>query len=355
MMRVDAKPTVSVIVPSYNHAPFLRERIESILGQTFEDYELILLDDASNDESRDIIHEFKRKYSHIQVFLNNLNSGSPFRQWDFGVRQARGEFVWIAESDDFAEHNFLAEMVPFLKRDDRVGLAYCDAQLVDERNRPGLTFSDSRVSYEGDRWKKDFVNRGINEIEEFLSRFNTINNTSGVLFRKTAYVNAGMADHGLAYCGDWFLYLNILRSHDLAYRAAPLNFIRIHPGSTCHRYYRNNTYLEEVILILRHLADSFKSNPQIKDNIEYRLSLELFAALRYGFLPSRHVFRCIRKLDPFFVLHVVKYAFRNGGQSFIQQVLKKKYPVNIVPQQPGFPQYPIDTIASDQQCPPLSL
>src|SRR5436190_2458977 len=95
-------PRVSVIVPNYNHAPFLERRIESVLRQTFQDYELLIMDDASTDSSPDIIARYG-KLPKVRILLNDRNSGSPFHQWNKGVNEAKGDFIWIAESDDYAD------------------------------------------------------------------------------------------------------------------------------------------------------------------------------------------------------------------------------------------------------------
>jgi len=89
--------TVSVIVPNYNHAEFLKQRIESILNQTYTDFELIMLDDFSTDNSSEIIDDFTARFLNIRSYYNKDNSGSPFAQWDLGVNLAKGEFIWIAE------------------------------------------------------------------------------------------------------------------------------------------------------------------------------------------------------------------------------------------------------------------
>lgn len=74
-------PTVSVIVPNYCHAPYLEQRIESILQQTFQDFELILLDDCSTDGSREILERYRNHPKVSGIFYNERNSGSPFKQW----------------------------------------------------------------------------------------------------------------------------------------------------------------------------------------------------------------------------------------------------------------------------------
>src|SRR6201984_3673791 len=116
-------PTVSVIVPNYNHARFLRKRIESVLGQTFQDFELILLDDCSIDDSRAILSQYAGD-PRVRIDFNNVNSGSPFKQWNKGVRLARGKYVWIAESDDYADERLLERLVALLEANQEAAFAY---------------------------------------------------------------------------------------------------------------------------------------------------------------------------------------------------------------------------------------
>ena len=94
-------PKVSVILPNYNHAPYLCERLESILTQTYKDFELLILDDGSTDDSYQIIARYERR-ARVRVLVNSTNSGSAFSQWNLGISLASGEYVWIAESDDSA-------------------------------------------------------------------------------------------------------------------------------------------------------------------------------------------------------------------------------------------------------------
>ena len=104
-------PLVSIIIPNYNHAQFLERRIESVLNQTYKNFEIILLDDYSNDNSVDIIRRYQQNPYVSHISLNTQNSGSPFLQWQKGVRMSSGELVWIAESDDFCENSLLETLV----------------------------------------------------------------------------------------------------------------------------------------------------------------------------------------------------------------------------------------------------
>ena len=100
-------PKVSIILPNFNHQLFLKERLDSIFNQTFQDFEVIVLDDASTDGSMIILNEYKNHPKVFQFIINKKNSGSPFKQWKKGMQLARGEYIWIAETDDYADENFL--------------------------------------------------------------------------------------------------------------------------------------------------------------------------------------------------------------------------------------------------------
>ena len=127
----DPVPTslVSVIVPNYNHARFLPQRLDSILAQTFRDFELIVLDDLSTDNSREVIGQYTARHP-MRLLFNEENSGSPFIQWQRGADLATGKYLWIAESDDYADPRLLERLVAVMERAPNVGLAYCESRTV---------------------------------------------------------------------------------------------------------------------------------------------------------------------------------------------------------------------------------
>lgn len=121
-------PKVSVIIPNYNHALYLDERIQSILNQSYDNFEIIILDDMSKDNSREVIEKYREcpKISHI--LYNETNSGSTFRQWKKGITLAKGEFIWIAESDDYCEPSLLEALVKQIQAHPTCTLAYALSQ-----------------------------------------------------------------------------------------------------------------------------------------------------------------------------------------------------------------------------------
>lgn len=139
---------VSVIVPCYNHARFLKQRIDSILNQTYQDFELILLDDHSTDDSYSICLSYKDNPHVVHVETNKQNSGKPFKQWEKGIRLAKGEYIWIAESDDYAGKEFLSNTVCLLDQHPEARLCLTGSYIVDEKG-------ESIPDREADTWEAD--------------------------------------------------------------------------------------------------------------------------------------------------------------------------------------------------------
>jgi glycosyltransferase involved in cell wall biosynthesis len=226
-------PKVSVIIPNYNHASFLRKRLESVLNQTYQDFEVIYLDDASTDDSNEVFAPFATD-QRIRAFINEVNTGIPGKQWNKGVREAHGEYIWIAESDDYTDEHFLEMMVPQLDAHPTAGLVYCHSWVVDEHDEIIDSYDKHTEDLDHVRWKRNFFNSGKDELNNYLLYKNTIPNASAVVFRKNIYEEAGYADEWIRYCGDWLLWVKMLMISDLAFVAWPLNYHRRHVGSMSH-------------------------------------------------------------------------------------------------------------------------
>jgi glycosyltransferase involved in cell wall biosynthesis len=250
-----ATPKVSVIVPNYNHARFLERRLSSVLNQTYQDYEVLYLDDASTDNSAQVFERFAGD-PRIRVFLNTANSGSPFKQWNKGVREARGEYCWIAEADDYADQTLLETLVEKLEQNPSVGLAYCQSWAVDENDVITGTMASWTDDLDEGRWRADFINHGPDECSRFLIQKCTIPNASAVLIRRRFYEEAGYADQDMTVAGDWMTWARMLLISDVAFVAQPLNYFRHHSNSvrstkkrsvgTLERYQISSAILERA-------------------------------------------------------------------------------------------------------------
>ena len=229
-------PNISVVVPNFNYAHCLPERLESILNQTLSPREIIFLDDASSDDSIAVAERVLRNASvNWRVERNTQNSGSVFAQWRKGVSMAKGDIVWIAEADDWADPHFLETAAAAFKRNDVV-LSFTQSQQVDADGRvTSPHYLDYVRDVSPDKWTRAFVASGDEEVREGLSIKNTIPNASGVLFRRRTLVEVldrhGADINSYRVAGDWCVYVNMLRHGALAFAPEALNYHRRHDAS----------------------------------------------------------------------------------------------------------------------------
>ncbi len=231
---------ISIILPNYNHALFLQQRIDTIFNQSYENYELILLDDCSTDNSRTIIENYRNHPKVSHVVYNDTNSGSLFSQWKKGINLARGEWIWIAESDDYSSPFFLERLVE--KITENVVLVYSKSSIVDVE---GVAYSDTTQwlkDLSATKWDSDFVEEGKVLFSEYWAYKNIVSNTSSVLFRKDI-VKKILFPEGFQYCGDWLFFAQFCFYGDIAHVAEPLNFWRQHDRTT-----RNIFSLEKEVV-----------------------------------------------------------------------------------------------------------
>lgn len=250
----DFEPLVTVIVPNYNHAPYLQERLESIYQQTYRNFEVILMDDCSKDESVTILESFQEKYSErTQIIVNEQNSGGVFHQWEKGINLAKGEILWIAESDDFCSENFLETLIPMF-RNEAVMLAYTRTDFI--RNREQQSFwsiNENLHDIDPNRWRGAFVETAHDIVNEAFAIKNIIPNVSSAVFRKTDQLEI-LHDpkwKKMRTCGDWVLYLHLIRGGMLAYSPEATNYYRIHDKNTSVSSYAQDSFYQEHELVAR--------------------------------------------------------------------------------------------------------
>lgn len=226
---------VSVIVPNYNHEKYLRQRLESIFNQTYVNFEVILLDDCSMDNSRKILSSYKNHPKVSHCVFDDINSGNTFSQWSRGISLAKGDIIWIAESDDFCELNFLEVLLQPLLRDKEVVLSYCQSTRVNEDGLITGNWLDYTNSLDAQLFLKNFILDGNEFIERFLIYKNVIPNASAVLFRREEVINKIgnklNTNPILKYCGDWLFYFQMIVNKKVSYHAGQLNNFRYHSKS----------------------------------------------------------------------------------------------------------------------------
>jgi len=212
-------PRISILIPNYNHSEYLHQRIQSVLEQSYQDFEVILLDDSSTDDSRTIIESYRSSAKISHIIYNNVNSGSTFKQWDKGIAAASGELIWIAESDDWCEKTLLEELVSGFDKDKDCVISYCQSICVLNSNIISWFTSHSLLSesMEGNEF-----------IQRFMVRNNTVYNASMVLWKKQFYSKITPEFLSYRYCGDWLFWIEIAQFGNVHISGKILNYYRKH-------------------------------------------------------------------------------------------------------------------------------
>ncbi len=222
---------ISVVVPNYNHAQYLDERIQSILNQTYQNFELIILDDKSTDNSIEVIKKYKDDPHVAKIVVNEQNSGSTFKQWHKGFKLAKGPIIWIAESDDSCENTLLEKLVKEHLEKNNV-VTFCKSQRMDENSLKYETFHNEikRGNWDG----KAFI-------QEFLGKYNIIMNASSAIFNKNIALTIDSQYKTFKGSGDWLFWIEIIQNGSVSYIDESLNFFRKHSANTTERCYTNGT------------------------------------------------------------------------------------------------------------------
>jgi glycosyltransferase involved in cell wall biosynthesis len=239
-------PLVSVIIPNYNHERFLSQRLKSVFEQTYENFEVILLDDCSSDGSREILQTYVSHPKTSCLVFNEKNSGSPFAQWEKGIGLAKGDYIWIAESDDFSETDFLEKLMPLFSKKENIGLVYSRSNNVDENGNFFEVFWPD--SLDGQRWKSSHYNDGKEEVRNFLKFRNTVPNASACIFKKQNFDFDKMKT--MFFSGDWLFWATIMLSSNVYFCSDVLNHFRFHDKTTRSLKSATHTKYQEYLYVL---------------------------------------------------------------------------------------------------------
>lgn len=207
-------PCVSVVLPTYNRANLLGETLESILGQDFRDFELLVVSDGSTDDTEAVVRSYEDRRIRL---ISQSNSGGPAAPRNTGVEHSRGEYVAFCDDDDLWMPHKLARQVAVLERAPRVALCYTHA----------VVFGD------GDVIARRALKNGFagNHFRRLL--YGNIIANSSVMVRRSVLAEVGPFNVERALHGseDYEMWLRIAHLHELACIREPLIRYRIHRGS----------------------------------------------------------------------------------------------------------------------------
>lgn len=239
---------VSVCIPTYQHASFLPTAIESVLRQTFEDFELIVVDNASTDKTQEVVTRYVKSDPRARYFRNASNLGMV-GNWNRCLEYATGDYVKILCSDDVLDPECLQAAVEVLDSRPNVGLVTCGRQVVDANLGflHVLQFSD-----QGGVWS------GSEAIRRSLEKLNPIGEPTAVVFRRQ------LAARGfnplVNQLADIEMWLHILQQADLYFDPRPLCQFRQHPNQCTQENVKSLCVIEEEFVIVAGLESFLRRN-----------------------------------------------------------------------------------------------
>ena len=243
------RPLVSVIIPNYNHAKYLEERLDSILKQTYSNIEIIILDDCSTDNSVTVIDRYRNNKFVSHIIINEKNSGLTFSQWNKGFSLAKGDLIWIAESDDKCDIHMLEKLVfEFEKHQDCV-LAFSRS----------IRFDDSGNTYNIRNWtcEKEHYN-GNDFICKYMLMGNAVVNASSALFAKRALANIKDDYKSFKGAGDRLFWIYIAEKGSVSIINKQMNYFRQHGKNSTSRWYLLGNNQKEDRVIYNYICKGFR-------------------------------------------------------------------------------------------------
>ncbi len=221
-------PIVSVIIPVYNQAEYLRAAIDSVLAQTWREFELIVVDDGSIDGTPDVIHSYGN-----QVFGFRKENGGGASALNYGLRRARGRWIAWLSADDAWEPTKLGRQLEAVEGKPEVGLVYTDYIWIDRAGKPLRRFSMPTVSSRASRLLRLLWGSYVNG--------------SSALIRREVFDQVGLFDERDRFTPDYDFWLRLAMDHEALRVPEPLVRYRIHGAQSSGNILRMTEARHRVI------------------------------------------------------------------------------------------------------------
>jgi glycosyltransferase involved in cell wall biosynthesis len=207
----ERKHLVSIIIPNFNHARYVGEAIDSVLQQDYEDVEIIVVDDGSTDDSREVITRYGNKVKYIHQENAGLSAAR-----NTGIRASKGEFIGVLDADDMYESTFISALVNVLNANKDADGVYCGYQFVDQENNLMPQIENRPV-------QSDELYKMLLDGNFFVPE--------SVFLRRYVYDDVGLFDEALRACEDWDVWLRVTKKFRIIHASEILTRHRILAGS----------------------------------------------------------------------------------------------------------------------------
>jgi glycosyltransferase involved in cell wall biosynthesis len=275
-------PLVTVVIPNYNHELYLKERIESVLNQRFQDFELYILDDCSTDNSLQIINSYKTHAKVKGVLKNKTNAGSLFKQWIKAIELAKGKYLWIAESDDFAHIDFLKETVAIAEQNQEIGLVFTDSNIVDHTGKMVDRASSANKLLSSFKQETHYKIEDRNKVLDYFISNLIICNVSSVLFSTNAIQEIHFTIlQTLRNAGDLFTYIGIALKYNIIYLNKPLNNFRRHVNAATKKNALSGALFEDRQIVITYYVEQLQVLEESKKHLKSFFSRNFLTAIDF--------------------------------------------------------------------------
>jgi len=256
-------PKVSVIMPVYNAQDFIGGAIESVLNQTYSDWELICVDDGSTDGSKNVICSFNN--NKIRCIFQE-HSGKPSCARNTGIKNSQGEYIAFLDSDDIYRSDSLSKRIEYFQTHPNAVFVYSDCEVIDDKNR---MISDSMISWSG---KKAYEGHCFKEL--FVGIFIP---TMGVMLKRSILDKVGLFNEKLIGCEDYELWLRISYYFPLNYLSQTMAKCKIRNGSlTTNSLMMDESFFNCLKFILNLFSDCYNFiGKEIVKRRMYNLSIDV--------------------------------------------------------------------------------
>ena len=294
---------VSIIVPSYNHVKYLKQRMDSLISQTYQDIEILVIDDCSTENIVEVLRQYE-SHPKVKLILRVKNGGGWVAINNQGIEISSGEYVHFAQCDDYSDPQQIERLVNAMIANPTAGIAFSRSLLVDEDNKSLGDDLAAREKAFREKCSKDTLITG-KEMSRFLLHSCVIPNLSAALIRQNCFDTIGNFTTPYKVCGDWEWFFRVASRFDIAYVAEPLNKFRQH-RFTIRSVTKSRLTFEEYFRILlsqiRLLDLTFSERCRFRIHVMQLWAVHLLAPSFDGLLNFYYHLKVVSSADPIAII-----------------------------------------------------
>lgn len=280
-------PEISIIIPSYNAQSFVDKCVESISNQTFSDFEVIVIDDGSTDNSLKQWKKYEKKDSRFRVF-HQENQGQAVSR-NRAIKESCGKYITFVDVDDFIDSKMLETMYQAIKTQ-KADLVWCELYKVEKEKKEPLLPIFEKIIDE----KKDYILNNAGPVAKLIKK--------EILLENELYFLENRIYEDIAIVPSYALY-----AKKIVHIRKPMYYYMIYEGSTMHQVTYNKK-LEDIFFAMEHMKNAFGTKNQ--EEIEYLHIHHLLhaASLRFFQFPEG-------KQNLSKIVNIIKKTYPNWKQN----------------------------------------